>query len=958
MAIQEYDNRRSELIASSQEIPIDWALTPVNGYKIPYTTEWQKTPVSRDSIAIAIDSGKAQGFGILTGQLSGGIMAIDCDGHIPHQLFKNILESDIPHTVSFTSGKDGRAQYLFTIPAEHWAVIKTKKIGKPKKGGQLEFRWDGCQSVLPPSVHPETGQYQWVNSPDTTNIAPLPDKVLNYLTLPLPERASAPPKSGRTKPKTNSSDEVLPPIPIERCLSKIHREALENGVYEGSRDNVGCSLARDLIGVAAHVPSISFEYRKKTHQLNVDGDPYQLLSDYCQKCTPPLNDRDCDRIYKSALNYHPLPSIQNEDALTNCLKAWVKENTDRQDRNSSENITDDANMTTDNNKKTVGEQLLEIAKTATYFHTFEKVSYADILIEGNCHTYSVRSKAFRLWISGEYYNVTGKGVSSQTLQDILSTLEAIAIFDGETREVYLRVAQYKEKIYLDLGTPDWRVVEIDSSGWRLVSDPPVRFWRPESLLALPYPVVGGSLDDLKELLNVDGSAWILIITFLLFCFCPGKTYPVLVISAHRGSGKTAVAEILKGLIDPGKAALIKLQGETLKLAVTLSRRWLAVYDNVGHISADQSDDLCRVATNFGYSTRTLHTTDEETTFEFTRPQIITAIDALVTRDDLADRVLMVQLPEITEEKRLPQAELNAKVEAAKPQILGALLTALSKTLAAIPDTKPKTLPLMADYALFAIASEKALGLKGGEFMKTFNESREQSRQIVIESSPVGEAIVRLMQNRLIWKGTTSDLLNELENHTDTATYRSRYFPKASNGLSRQLTRLTPDLRALGVLISEKNIHGTKRLTLEKEIKLSPPSPPHQPKSLLCNDLEGGDKGGDKGGDIFEGGDKGGDEKTVIPTLKTDSQQAIQKLGGDGGDKNSLFSSKPFISNFSLKVGDRVEYIGGNKALQVQYAGVLEIFEIKGDSYTCKKPSNSLTSWIELEDLRLADVAQS
>ena len=226
-------------------------------------------------------------------------------------------------------------------------------------------------------------------------------------------------------------------------------------------------------------------------------------------------------------------------------------------------------------RKTSGDTLLEIGKKATYFHTADKVPYADIWIEGNRHTYPVRSKAFRLWLSGEYLNSSEKGIGSQTLQETLQTLEAIAIFRGETRQVHLRTAEHQDKIYIDLGTPDWKAIEVDSSGWRLVSDPPVRFWRPDSLLALPYPVEGGSLDELKELLNVDGSAWILIITFLLFCFCPGKTYPILVILAHRGSGKTAAAEIIKGLIDPGKAALIKLQGDTLKLAVTLSRRWLA-----------------------------------------------------------------------------------------------------------------------------------------------------------------------------------------------------------------------------------------------------------------------------------------------------------------------------------------------------------------------------------------------
>ncbi|WP_309739427.1 hypothetical protein [Chamaesiphon sp. OTE_20_metabat_361] len=266
-----------------------------------------------------------------------------------------------------------------------------------------------------------------------------------------------------------------------------------------------------------------------------------------------------------------------------------------------------------------------------------------------------------MWLAGEYFQAEGKGIGSRTIQDTLNTLEAIAIFQGETRSVHLRTAEHQSKIYLDLGIPDWKAIavadgkpfEVDSSGWRSVSDPPVRFWRPNSLLPLPDPGAGGNLDELKELIDVDGSAWILIITFLLFCFCPDLTYPILVITAPRGSGKTAAAEIIKGLVDPGKAPLIKPQSDThclgsfhgrgtrpdelRKLAVAATRRWVMGYDNVSHISTNQSDDFCRMATEFGFSTRTLNTTDEETTFEFTRPQIITAIDALVTRDDLAER---------------------------------------------------------------------------------------------------------------------------------------------------------------------------------------------------------------------------------------------------------------------------------------------------------------------------------
>jgi hypothetical protein len=542
---------------------------------------------------------------------------------------------------------------------------------------------------------------------------------------------------------------------------------------------------------------------------------------------------------------------------------------------------------------TNGDTLLEIAQTAKYFHTADKIAYADIWIEGNRHTYPVRSKAFRLWLSGEYLSREGRGISSQILQDTLNTIEAIAIFQGETHEAHLRTAERDGKIYLDLGTPDWKAVEIDDLGWRLVLEPPVRFWRPESLLPLPYPVEGAKLDELKEFINVDRSSWILLITFLLFCFCPKKTYPVLVISAHRGSGKTAAAEILKGLIDPGKAPLIKLSGDTHKLAVAAARRLVMVYDNVGHISADQSDDICRMATNFGYSTRTLHTTDEETTFEFARPQIITAIDALVTRDDLADRVLMAQLGEISEEKRLPQSELNAKVETTRPRILGALLTALSQTLAELPHTKPDKLPRMADYALFAIASEKALGLKQGEFIKTFNESREQSRQIVVESSPVGEAIVSMMRDRLNWKGTATELMKELERHTDEATYRSRFYPKTPNLFKRQLNRLKPDLVSLGVSVSEirEGHERTKMLYLEKIVKTSSSSssssaqrdkPFHYADSIADDTAD--DETCNADDETCNADDKRTIEKNVIVRAQVTQYQQISNFADDADDK--------------------------------------------------------------------------
>jgi Protein of unknown function (DUF3987) len=88
---------------------------------------------------------------------------------------------------------------------------------------------------------------------------------------------------------------------------------------------------------------------------------------------------------------------------------------------------------------------------------------------------------------------------------------------------------------------------------------------------------------------------------------------------------------------------------------------------------------------------------------------------------------------------------------------------------------------------------------------------------------------------------------------------------------------------------------------------------------------------------------------------------------NGVNRNKNTDDSPIISSGNrltamgstvsklIKVGDRVKYVAGDKALLTQYAGILEVYEIRGDSYTCLKPDGSgLTSWIEFTDLQFAE----
>lgn len=176
------------LIEGLDVIPQDWALTPLRSNKAPYRTAWQhETPLTRGEIIAEIESGEARGYGIRTGSISGGIVAIDFDGFSASSKALELSGGEpLPETVTFTSNRPGREQRLYLIPQEYWATIKTTKIktggvGDDGKPEQLELRWDGCQSVLPPSVHPTTGHYRWRKSPQEIAIAPAPMWVIEAM---------------------------------------------------------------------------------------------------------------------------------------------------------------------------------------------------------------------------------------------------------------------------------------------------------------------------------------------------------------------------------------------------------------------------------------------------------------------------------------------------------------------------------------------------------------------------------------------------------------------------------------------------------------------------------------------------------------------------------------------------------------------------------------------------------
>ncbi|HKB23337.1 MAG TPA: hypothetical protein VKC99_11215 [Methyloceanibacter sp.] len=444
--------------------------------------------------------------------------------------------------------------------------------------------------------------------------------------------------------------------------------------------------------------------------------------------------------------------------------------------------------------------LINLAQTAELFHAPDGTGFADIDINGHRETWAIRAKGFRRWLARSFFEATQGAPSSEALQSALNVIEAKAHFDAPERMVHVRVGGVDGRLYLDLCDENWRAVEIDTTGWRVIDNPPVRFRRAAGMQSLPMPVSGGSVDTLRTFLNVKTDAdFVLVVAWALAALRNRGPYPVIVLSGEQGSAKSTFSAILRALLDPNTAPLRALPREDRDLFIAASNSHVLAFDNVSGLPAWISDTLCRLATGGGFAVRQLYTDQDEVLFDAARPVILNGIEDIVTRPDLADRAVFLTLQPIPEERRRPEAELWAAFEAERPRILGVLLDAVVEGLRRLPETRLPKLPRMADFALWTTACERALW-PAGTFWSAYCGNRDEAVDGVIDADPIGAAVRALMATRTEWTGTASDLLGALAEVLGERVAKSKTWPDGPRALAGRLRRAATFLRKIGIEI--------------------------------------------------------------------------------------------------------------------------------------------------------------
>jgi hypothetical protein len=389
----------------------------------------------------------------------------------------------------------------------------------------------------------------------------------------------------------------------------------------------------------------------------------------------------------------------------------------------------------------------------------------------------------------------GNPAPQQALTDALMAIEGIALA-AKAKPLALRVAQSHGALWLDLGDDTGELVRITPEGWQIVSEAPVLHRRTALTAPLPTPASDGDLSALWSLLNIAAPDRPVLVAFLVAALMPNMPHPILLLTGEQGTGKSTAAKIIASVVDASTVQLRKPPRDLDSWTTAAVGSHVVAVDNLSTLPDWLSDALCRASTGDGDVRRRLYTDGDLHVISFRRVVILNGIDLGAVRDDLADRLVTVDLHRIEESARARDDDLTQRWQAAAPLILGGLLDLTARVLAILPSVHLERSPRMADFAHVLAAVDR---LEGTEGLARYRELAGALASDAVTSDPVLIALTSTISNP--WEGVALDLLTAV-----TATLGDarppKGWPSGARALTTLLKRRAPSLRRLGWTVEQ------------------------------------------------------------------------------------------------------------------------------------------------------------
>ena len=490
-------------------------------------------------------------------------------------------------------------------------------------------------------------------------------------------------------------------------------------------------------------------------------------------------------------------------------------------------------------KKSPAELLLNLVEATNtgFFHSDIKELYATIPVDGHTEIKHLNSRDFELWLNRLYYMEHSKPISKDAIKQVLAVLSAKALYDNPTPvKLSTRVAGHDSAFWYDLSNPSWQAVKITSDSWEIVDNPPLMFERHNHQSPQVMPRHSGNVRKILQYVNIKENKT-LFLCDLISKFIPYIPHPMPDFHGEKGAAKSTVSVMLKLLIDPSKLKTLALPKDERDFVVVFREHWFTPFDNIGFISADISNMLCRVIMGDGVQQRRLHTNSDSVIFDLQRCIAVNGIDIVPTKSDLLDRTILFELMRIEDNDRRELSEVMASFEADRADILGGVFDTLSKAMAIYPIVKLQGLKRMADFTRWGYAIGEALGGLGEEFLQEYQHNYERQNDEVLNSDPVATLTIEFMRDKDDWYGTHSQLRDKFVELSDSCAINAKHknFPKDAAALGRRLRSIMSNLRHEGIwYMPEKRKNYGVPLTLKKRNQPTPPTPSYTNDEKVSN----------------------------------------------------------------------------------------------------------------------------
>ncbi len=419
-------------------------------------------------------------------------------------------------------------------------------------------------------------------------------------------------------------------------------------------------------------------------------------------------------------------------------------------------------------------------------------------------------RSFSRWLYRLLWEDRRAAPGREAISAAVNNLCAQALFEGEEYELHTRHAWHEGALWIDLDGKC--AVRVGESGWRVCGRPPILFRHYPHQQPLPEPTEGGQVARLLEFVNVDdGERGLLLLCYVATALLPDIAVPVLVVHGPKGSAKTSLLKAVKDLVDPTMPMVRSAVRSQEEFALAAFQNRMLCFDNLTSLRGSLSDAICAAVTGEGFSKRKLYSDEDSTVFEYRTVVGLGGINLVATQPDLLDRSLILELDAISPQERCEERVMKKRFQDALPGIFGGLLDVVSEAMRRAPGLSFSRMPRMADFTRWAAAAAEALGRNDRDFLEAYGGNIEMQNESALSASPVGQAVVALMERESRWEGTPADLLGELvrvakAERIDTS---SQQWPGSANWLWRRLNEVRPNLASIGI-VAEHGRDGTAR----------------------------------------------------------------------------------------------------------------------------------------------------